>query len=553
MLSLAVVGAYAEDQPSSLDVAIVQMPISDDWERNRDRMRHWIEEAAEQDAEVVVFPETVLSGFSKQAVSSWGEDARAAGMADIAALADEHDLYVIYGTATPSRDALPFNSAIIVDPQGREVTRYHKMIPEPWFEPGDHPAFFEIAGVPATVIICHDNRFPELVRLPVLAGAKVCFYISYEINGLKAAVRKQENYRSQLIGRAAENGIFVVQANGVGPEGGESQSLGQSRIIAPNGTVLDEAPALEETMIVRRLDLREAGRGNALESLESKFFAEWWKLGLEQMEAWNRGQWYDTGERRKPRSATRLALMQHVPVKWDLEANFEVFLDSLDDAEGADFFITPECWLDGYAAPDKASTPDRLRAVAQPLEGSAYLDRVSREARERKMHICFGFTSLIDGAIYNSSGLWNPEGELIGIYHKTHLQTHDLQYSTGMDLPVWETDVGPVGTMICADRRWPETARSLRLKGARLILNPTYGMHHLDNEWWMRTRGYENQCFIAFAHPETSFVVNPWGDLECKRAKRPGVLICDIDLNEVRDDNHIRDRRPDLYQAITLK
>ncbi len=246
----------------------------------------------------------------------------------------------------------------------------------------------------------------------------------------------------------------------------------------------------------------------------------------------------------------RLALMQTVPEKWNLDKNFETFLRLLDEAGGADIFITPECWLDGYAAPDKTSTPKKLRTVAQELDSSPYLERVAQEAKARGMYICFGFSSLEEGKVFNAAGLWDSEGRLVGIYHKTHLQTHDLQYSPGMDLPVWPTPWGPVGIMICADRRWPETARTLRLKGARFILNPTYGMHHLKNEWWMRTRSYENQCFIAFTHPSVGFVVDPHGDVAAKRNESPGVLVCEIDLREAKDDNHIRDRRPDLYQVI---
>lgn len=252
--------------------------------------------------------------------------------------------------------------------------------------------------------------------------------------------------------------------------------------------------------------------------------------------------------------ALRVALMKAVPEKWNLKANFDAFLRLLDEASkaGAKLFITPECWLDGYAAAGEDSTPERLRGVAQDLERSDYLQRVAAEAKKRSMFICFGFTSLENDKIYNAAGLWGADGELIGVYHKTHLQSHDLQFSPGESLPVWPTPWGPVGIMICADRRWPETARTLRLKGAKLILNPSYGMHHEANEWWMRTRSYENQCFIAFVHPKVVFVVGPGGDVEAKRDdEAPGLLIYDVDLTRAKDDNHIRDRRPELYEIIT--
>ena len=250
----------------------------------------------------------------------------------------------------------------------------------------------------------------------------------------------------------------------------------------------------------------------------------------------------------------RIALMRGVPAKWELDANFAVFLKMLEKSSEAKaaLFVTPECWLDGYAASDKASTPEKLRAIAQSLDTSPYLKRVACEARARSMAICFGFVSEEDGKIFNAAGLWGADGNLIGVYHKTHLQEHDLQFAPGEALPVWPTPWGPLGIMICADRRWPETARTLRLKGAKLILNPSYGMHGDMNEMWMRTRAYENQCFITFVHPSVSLIVDPKGNVAAKKeGDKPGILVCTLDLTRAKDDNHIRDRRPELYGVIT--
>lgn len=256
----------------------------------------------------------------------------------------------------------------------------------------------------------------------------------------------------------------------------------------------------------------------------------------------------------KPGDKVRVAQMRGVPEKWNVEANFEVFLAMLDKAqpERPDIFVTPECWLDGYAAPDKSSTPEKLRSVAQDVSNSPYLQRVSEEAKKRGMYICFGFTSFEDGKLFNAAGLWNEEGALVGVYHKTHLQEHDLQFEFGEGLPVWPTRWGPVGIMICADRRWPETARVLRLEGARLILNPTYGFRGDLNEAMMRTRAYENQCFVAFTHPSESLLTNPKGGIQAQEiSDAPGVLVTEIDLSRARDDNHLRDRRPELYSILS--
>jgi predicted amidohydrolase len=105
--------------------------------------------------------------------------------------------------------------------------------------------------------------------------------------------------------------------------------------------------------------------------------------------------------------------------------------------------------------------------------------------------------------------------------------------------------------MICADRRWPETARVLRLQGARLILNPTYGFVGELNESMMRTRSYENECFITFAHPRLSLVTGPRGEVVAKKSSgRPGLLVADLPLDQTTTNHHLDDRRPDLYGLI---
>jgi len=538
--------------PTPFRVASVQMAVTDDLSANLARMQAGMDEAARGGARVVVLPETVLSGFTERAVAALDWAKLDAAQASVARAAARHRIYVIYGSATRSETAKPFNSAIVVGPDGREICRYHKSFPEAWFEPGERSALFDIEGTPCTVIVCHDNRFPEMVRVPALAGARVCFYISYEINSREAAERKREGYRAQSIARAAENGIWWVQANGVGPEAGLSLSLGNSVIVDPGGAVVAQAPELKPAIIYADIDPARATRANALEGLGGKLLGDWWRSAVDELRAQQRA---DAAMPDSPKKSgeVRLALLQAVPVKWDLQANFATFERLLDQASGADILITPECWLDGYAAADKGSTPERLRSIAQDPATSPYIRRIAEQARLRRMMICFGFTSLEKGRVYNAAGLWDKTGKLVGIYHKTHLQTHDLQFAPGKSLPVWSTEWGPIGIMICADRRWPETARTLRLQGARLILNPTYGMRHLANQWWMRTRSYENQCFIAFAHPEVGLIVGPKGELIAKRLERPGVLLCDVDLSLATDDNHLRDRRPELYGPITRR
>jgi N-carbamoylputrescine amidase len=256
--------------------------------------------------------------------------------------------------------------------------------------------------------------------------------------------------------------------------------------------------------------------------------------------------------RQKPRKVV-VGMLKALPAKWDTKANFDVFesLFRRHAKDGLDVFITPECFLDGYAVTEKGWTPARFRKAAQEVEMSPLIARVSDLAREGRTHLVFGFTEILNGKFYNAALLVGRKGEIAGKYHKTHLQSHDHRFAPGQDLSVFRLDFGCAGIVICADRRWPESIRTLRLKGAEVILMPTYGMWHVENEWWMRTRSYENEMFVCFTHPNVALITNPKGGIEAKlQSNVPNVLIHEIDLNEVTETGHLKDRRPDLYGII---
>ena len=248
-----------------------------------------------------------------------------------------------------------------------------------------------------------------------------------------------------------------------------------------------------------------------------------------------------------------IGMLKAVPAKWAVESNWELFVEQFGRhrRQGIDVFITPECFLDGYAVATEDWSVDRSAAVAQEVRTSVYVRRLRQLARRAACTIVFGLTELLDGRFYNCALLVGADGRIIGKYHKTHLQAHDRRFAPGASLPVFELPWGVAGMVICADRRWPESVRALRLQGAEVCLMPTYGMHHLDNEWWMRTRSYENGMYICFTHPSEALITDPDGQIAAKYAGNvPDVLVHTIDLEKVSDSAHLRDRRPELYGVL---
>jgi predicted amidohydrolase len=182
---------------------------------------------------------------------------------------------------------------------------------------------------------------------------------------------------------------------------------------------------------------------------------------------------------------------------------------------------------------------------------SGYSQSVSRWAKQNKAWVIYGCTRKAAEGVFNTALIYNRRGLLVGMYDKLHLQTHDHKYTPGKHLHVYESDFGPFGVMICADRRWPETPRTLTLQGARVIFNPTYGMHGELNLCMMRTRSYENGIYIVFTHPGQSLITNHRGAVVCNNEdKNKTYTVTEIDLSRApaNKGGHIVDRRPDVYK-----
>lgn len=253
----------------------------------------------------------------------------------------------------------------------------------------------------------------------------------------------------------------------------------------------------------------------------------------------------------------RLGQIKVVPIKGDLAANHARLISLVRglEAEGLDVLITPECFLDGYVVTEDYVTGENVVDYAVDPYSADIVADVADWSRRTGTWAILGCTTVDAGGARNSALILNRDGELVGRYDKVHCQTHDRKFVAGESLPVFDSDFGPFGVMICADRRWPETVRSLALKGARIIFNPTYGMHDEMNLCMMRTRSYESELYIAFTHPLQSLVTGPRGNVVSdNRAQNDDVTIVQVDLSEVDTvrsgpSAHLRDRRPVAYRA----
>lgn len=258
------------------------------------------------------------------------------------------------------------------------------------------------------------------------------------------------------------------------------------------------------------------------------------------------------------------------PTRWDTDGNVRLIEQwaRLAIEKGASVVVTPEGFLDGYAAKLAKRTPglgaekagpaakppvtrEQFRQAAEPLDGPA-LTRLSTLARELKIHLSVGFSEQRDEAVFNAVVIFSPAGRPILRYAKTHnAANHEIYTTLGDSFPVVDTPLGRWGALICYDRQLPETARILSLKGARFIIVPSFGGYAEINDAMMRTRAYENSVWLMFVHPRRGLVIDPGGNVvAASTGSSDQLVIATITPITPPDDAPIRQRRPEIYREL---
>jgi predicted amidohydrolase len=281
--------ASAQARPGrELRVAACQILTFPDIRKSTEKICSWIEKAAADKIDVVLFPEAAVCGYTPDPEywkSAQPRDFEAAENSIIAA-AKRLNIAVIVGTAHWEAGKI-YNSVLIVDKDGRVPGRYSKMfLAEAWPVPGRRLPVWTLAGVKSCFIICHDIRYPELVRLPAIAGAQICYYPG-NASGLTEE-HKLSAYRAMPISRATENSIYLVMANAPADSRNmhsPTQSHGNSKVIHPNGTVLQEAGFFAETLVAATIDLKSADRAMAQRAArEDGPVSKWLREGSKMVE-----------------------------------------------------------------------------------------------------------------------------------------------------------------------------------------------------------------------------------------------------------------------------
>lgn len=227
------------------------------------------------------------------------------------------------------------------------------------------------------------------------------------------------------------------------------------------------------------------------------------------------------------------------------EASVQRFLDVVDHrvSEDADVILLSE----GITV---VGTGKSYADVAETIPGPTSR-ALGEMARKKKSYIAAGIYERDGIDIFNTAILVDRRGEVVGKYRKVYLPREEIEggITPGNEYPVFETDFGKVGMMICWDIQYADPARGLALNGAELILTPIWG----GNEALGKARAIENQVFIATAgYNYPSLIMDRDGDILANAKDEGTVAMTTIDLNKRYADDWLGDMRGRFMKELRL-
>lgn len=256
--------------------------------------------------------------------------------------------------------------------------------------------------------------------------------------------------------------------------------------------------------------------------------------------------------------------------------------------QGANVILLPELFERPYFCQERRY---EYYEYAKPVMENDAVLHFQETARELQAVIPVSFYERDGLVLYNSIAVIDADGSVLGVYRKTHIpDDHYYQekfYFTpgNTGFRVWETRYGRVGIGICWDQWFPETARSLAIGGAEMILYPTAigsepilecdSMPH----WRRCMQGHAGSNLLPVAAANrigreevlpceenggqqsalvfygSSFITDETGELIASASRdREEILTASFDLDEIEKNRMswgiFRDRRPECYERI---
>jgi predicted amidohydrolase len=253
------------------------------------------------------------------------------------------------------------------------------------------------------------------------------------------------------------------------------------------------------------------------------------------------------------------------------DANLSQALQLIEQAAhaGAELVGLPEYFcLIGQHDSDKL-------AIQEPIGHGPMQDALRQAAKQHGIWLAGGtlpITADQPERVFNTTVVWNPQGDVAARYDKIHLFAFDNgresydesrvlqagQQPAVFELPSRDGHTWRVALSVCYDMRFPELYRQLQ---PHLIMAPSAFTHTTGQAHWeilLRARAIENLAYLMAPaqggmHPSgrrtwgQTLVADPWGQVLAQQAEGAGVVVADLDWQRLQD---VRVQLPALQHRV---
>jgi predicted amidohydrolase len=233
---------------------------------NTTTILRFIDKAKSEDVQIICFPEAQTVGY-RGAITPVSTPVLTKALQEthrqIAKLCGEYGIGCVLGTETPNesspKTSLPFNSALVISPEGTILGCHHKtkLTPEDAknYTAGKQMETFELFGTIIGVVICFEGfRFSQTTAECVRQGAQLVFHL--QNNTDRPLDWKIPIHHAMIVTRAAENTIWFASCNICQEEFQNSRSM----IVAPDGRIFAQTDLKKEQLLVADVDIDLATR-----------------------------------------------------------------------------------------------------------------------------------------------------------------------------------------------------------------------------------------------------------------------------------------------------
>jgi len=225
------------------------------------------------------------------------------------------------------------------------------------------------------------------------------------------------------------------------------------------------------------------------------------------------------------------------------EASLAAFCDALDKiaVDKPDIVVLGECIT-------KVGTHLTMEQVAEAIPGPS-TEKLGAKAKQYNMYVAAGLIEREGNAIYNTAVLIDRSGNVAGKYRKCYLPREEIEAgcTPGTMYPVFKTDFGKVGMMVCYDGFFPDPARALASQGAEIICFPVWGC-----DWeLMKARANENHVYLVSAgYDAKTAVIDPKGNILHETNESGVFKVIPVNLNDRCIKPWLGDMRARFFKEI---